>query len=86
MSEIQGVISIFARSPENFSVFFLKFAWEFCIEKWPGFLVNCLWSPFPKKRSTKAPQNIWGKFGAKLGTAFGLKIFKIRGAFVLQLF
>ena len=28
------------------------FTWDFCIEKWRGFLVNFFWSPFPTKRST----------------------------------
>ena len=49
----------FASSPENFVNIFFVFAWEFCIEKWRGFLVNFFWSPFPTKRSTKTPQ----KFG-----------------------
>ena len=48
----------FARSPENFCGFLLEFAWEFCIEKGWGFLVNFFWSPFPTKRSTKTPQKI----------------------------
>ena len=43
----------------NFVNIFFVFAWEFCIEKRRGFLVNFFWSPFPTKRSTKTPQ----KFG-----------------------
>ena len=62
------------------------FAWEFCIEKWRGFLVNFFWSPFPTKRSTKNPRKIRGKFGAKFGAKFGTKFLKIRGTFGLQLF
>ena len=66
---------------KNFVNKFFVFAWEFCIEKWRGFLVNFS-GLFPKKRSTKTPQKIRGKFGAKFGT----KIRKIRGIFVLRLF
>ena len=68
---------------KNFVNIFFVFAWEFCIEKWRGFLVNFFWSPSPTKRSTKRPRKIRGKFGAKLGAKFGTKI---RGTFVLQLF
>ena len=57
----------FACSPEEFCEFFFVFAWEFCIEKWREFLVNCFWSPSPTKRSTKSPRKIRGKFGAKFG-------------------
>ena len=88
----------FARSPERFCEYFLfVLAWEFCIEKWRGFLVNFFWSPFPTKRSTKTPRKIRlkfgktprkirGKFGAKFVVKFGTKIRKLRGTFVLQLF
>ena len=48
----------FASSPETFCEYFFVFAWEFCIEKWRGFLVNLFWSPFPTKRSMKTPQKI----------------------------
>ena len=41
-------------------------AWEFCIEKRRGFLVNVFWSPFPAKRSTKNPQKIRGKIRGKI--------------------
>ena len=34
---------------KTFVDFFFEFAWEFCIEKWRGFLVNFFWSPFPTK-------------------------------------
>ena len=61
------------------------FAWEFCIEKGRGFLVNFFWSPSPTKRSTKSPRKIRGKFGAKFGAKFGTKIRKIRETFVLPL-
>ena len=71
---------------KNFVNIFFVLAWEFCIEKWRGFLVNFFWSPFPTKRSTKTPQKIRGKFGAKFGAKFGTKIRKIRGTFVLRLF
>ena len=74
---------------KNFVNIFFVFAWEFCIEKWRGFLVNFFWSPSPTKRSTKTPQKIRGKFGAKFGAKFGTKIRKIRESsgetFVLQL-
>ena len=36
--------------------FFFEFAWGFGIEKWRGFLVKFLWSPFPRKQSTKSPR------------------------------
>ena len=71
---------------KHFVNIFFAFAWEFCIEKWRGFLVNFFWSPVRVKRSTKNPRKIWGKFGAKFGAKFGTKIPKIRGTFVLQLF
>ena len=71
---------------KNFMNIFFVFAWEFCIEKWQGFLVNFFWSPSPTKRSTKSPRKIRGKFGAKSGAKFGTKIRKIRETFVLQLF
>ena len=80
------IFCYFARSPETFCEFFFVFAWEFCIEKWQGFLVNSFWCPFPTKRSTKTPQKIRGKFGAKFGAKFGTKNRKFRGTFVLQLF
>ena len=70
---------------KHFVNIFFVFAWEFCIEKWRGFLVNFFWSPLPTKRSTKNPRKIRGKFGAKFGAKFGTKIQKIRGAFVLEL-
>ena len=44
---------------KNFVNIFFVFAWEFCIEKRRGFLVNFFWSPFPTKRSTKSLE----KFG-----------------------
>ena len=56
---------------KNFVNIFFVFAWEFCIEKWRGFLVNFFWSPSPTKRSAKNPQKIRGKFGAKFGEKFG---------------
>ena len=71
---------------KNFVNIFFVFAWEFCIEKWRGFLVNFFWSPFPTKRSTKNPRKIRGKFRAKFGAKSGTKNCKIRGTFVLQLF
>ena len=45
-----------------------------------------VWSPFRTKRSTKTPQTIRGKFGAKFGAKSVTEIQKIRGTFVLQLF
>ena len=71
---------------KHFVNIFFVFAWEFCIEKWRGFLVNFFWAPFPTKRSTKNPRKIRGKFGAKFGAKFGTKFLKIRGTFGLQLF
>ena len=71
---------------KTFVNIFFVFAWEFCVEKRQGFLVNFFWSPSPTKRSTKSPQKIRGKFGAKFGAEFGTRIRKIREAFVLQLF
>ena len=50
----------------HFVNIFFVFAWEFCNEKWQGFLVNFLWSPFPTKQSTKNPRKIRGKFGSKI--------------------
>ena len=70
---------------KNFVNIFFVFDWEFCIEKWWGFLVNFFWSPSPTKESTKSLRKIRGKFGAKLGAKFGTKIRKIREPFVLQL-
>ena len=58
-------------------IFFFVFAWEFCIEKWRGFLVNFFWSPSPTKRSTKSPWKIRGKIRAENS--------KNSGNFVLQL-
>ena len=75
-----------ACSPEEFCEYFSVFAWEFCIEKWRGFLVNFFWSPSPTKRSTKSPRKIRGKFGANFGAKFGTKIRKIQETLVLQLF
>ena len=40
---------------KNFVNIFFVFAWEFCIEKWRGFLVHFFWSPSPTKRRTKSP-------------------------------
>ena len=54
----QGATGYFACSPEEFCEYFFVFAWEFCIEKWRGFLVIFFWSPFPTKRGTKTPQKI----------------------------
>ena len=71
---------------KNFVHIFYVFAWEFCIEKWRGFLVNFFWSPSPTKWSTKSPRKIRGKFGAKFGAKFGTKIRIIREIFVLPLF
>ena len=68
------------------NIFFFVFAWEFCIDKWRGFLVNFFWSPFPTKRSTETPQKFRGKFGAKFGAKFGTRTRRIRGTFVLRLF
>ena len=79
------LITVPALQKHFVNVFFV-FAWEFCVEKRRGFLVNFFWSPFPTKRSTKTPRKIRGKFGAKFGAKFGTKIRKIRGTFVLQLF
>ena len=78
-------LSYFACSPEKNCEYFFVFAWEFCIEKWRGFLVNFFWSPFPTKRSTKSPRKIRGKVGAKFEAKLGTKIRKIREIFVLQL-
>ena len=58
---------------KHFVNIFFVFAWEFCIEKGRGFLVNFFWSPLPGKRSTKIPLKIRGKFGAKFGRKFGIK-------------
>ena len=69
---------------KNFVNIFFVFAWEFCIEKWRGFLVNFFCSPSPTKRSTTNPRNIWEKFGAKFGAKFGTKIRKIRKTFVVK--
>ena len=55
---------------------FVVFAWGFGIEKWPGFLVNFSWSPFPGKKSTNNPGNFRGKFGGKFGENPGRKFKK----------
>ena len=81
-----GAFSTLPALQKNSVNIFFVFAWEFCIEKWRGFLVNFFWSPSPTKRSTKSPRKIRGKFGAKFGAKFGTKIRKIRETFVLQLF
>ena len=75
-------IRYFACSPESFGGFLFSFAWEFCIEKRQGFLVNFFWSPFP----TKTRQKSRGKFRAQFGGNFRTKIRKIRETFVLQRF
>ena len=62
------------------------FAWECCIEKRRGFLVNFFWSPFPTKRSTKTPRKFGENSEQNWGRKCGPKISKIRGTFVLQLF
>ena len=86
-TEIGNSFRYFASSPEKFcEYFFFVFPWEFCVEKWRGFLVDFFWSPFPTKRSTKTPQKIRGKFGKEFGAKSGTKIRKIRGTFVLRLF
>ena len=46
--------------------FFLEFAWEFCIEKWRGFLVIFFWSPFPTKQSTKNSSKSSGKIRSEI--------------------
>ena len=51
---------------KHFVDFFFEFAWEFCIEKWRGFLVNFVWSPSPTKWSTKTPQKIQSKIQGKI--------------------
>ena len=61
---------------KNFVNSFFVFAWEFCIEKWRGFLVNFFWSLSPTKRSTKSPRKIRGKFGANSGGNSGRKFEK----------
>ena len=48
-SETIKSVGYFACSPEEFCEYFFVFAWEFCIEKWRGFLVNFFWSPSPTK-------------------------------------
>ena len=50
---------------QTFVDFFFGFAWEFRIEKWRGFLVSFLWSPSPRKSSTKnkrATTNVQNRF------------------------
>ena len=84
-----GAQKVFVSLPalqKNFVNIFFVFAWEFCIEKWRGFLVNFFWSPSPTKQSTKNPRKIRGKFGAKFGAKFGTKFEKFGKLFVLQLF
>ena len=65
---------------------FVVFVWGFGNEKWQGFLVICLWSPFPGKQSTKHPREMRGEFGGKFGRKSGTKIRKIRGTFVPENF
>ena len=38
---------------KTFVDFFFEFAWEFCFEKWRGFLVIFFWSPFHTTGSNK---------------------------------
>ena len=64
---------------------FFVFAWEFCIEKGRGFLVNFCWPPFPGKWSTKTSWKISGKIRSKIREIRD-KNSKIRGTFVLPLF
>ena len=70
------IVTLLALLQKNFVNIFFVFAWEFCIEKWRGFLVNFFWSPSPTKRSTKSPRTIRGKFGAKFGAKFRTKFEK----------
>ena len=55
-----------------------EFAWGFGIEKRQWFLVSFLWSPFPRKQSTKSPGKFRGKsrafFGAKFGSKFAFLV------------
>ena len=51
---------------KHFVNLFFVFAWEFCIEKRRGFLVNFFWSPFPTKRSAKTPRKNSGKIRSKI--------------------
>ena len=81
---VAAIVTLPALQKHFVNIFFVV-AWEFCIEKGRGFLVNFFWSPFPGKQSTKTPRKIRGKFGAKFGRKFGKKIRKIRGTFVLPL-
>ena len=62
---------------KNFVNKFFVFAWEFCIEKWRGFLVKIFLVSVSHKRSTESPRKIRGKFGAKFGAKPGKKIPKI---------
>ena len=67
VSDSQTLFVYFACSPEEFcEYFFFVFAWEFCIEKWWGFLVSFFWSPSPTKRSTKKSWKNSGKIRSKI--------------------
>ena len=73
---ICSTVTYSACSSEGFCAYFFVFAWEFCIEKWRGFLVIFFWSLSPTKRSTKSPRKIRGKFGANSGQNSGRKFEK----------
>ena len=64
-----GEVTLPVLQKNSVNIFFV-FAWEFCIEKWRGFLVIFFWSPSPTKRSAKSPRKVRGKFGAKFGPKF----------------
>ena len=63
-------IYYFACSPEEFFEFsFLSVcvAWEFCIEKWRGFLVKHFSGlRLPRKEATKSPRKIRGEIRSKI--------------------
>ena len=71
---------------KKFVIFF--FAWEFCLEKWRGFLVNFLWSRFPnearkilKKFGENSEQNSGQNSGSKFENSFyDLEVYHFSGS------
>ena len=55
---------------KNFVNIFFVFAWEICLNRWRGFLVNFFWSPSPTKRSTKSPRKTRENSGQNSGRKF----------------
>ena len=79
---VDNAKSYFAHSPENICRSSSEFAWEFCIEKWQGFLVKFFLVSVSHETKHENSSKNWKKIRGK----FGKKFRKIRETFVLQLF